>query len=422
MLAAVLGLAGPAYAADPPAAPRSPAAADEVPGWNAFVERLRALGPEMLARLPESWRADPQVRQEVGRLMLEALGARALEAVGGDGDHPQFMPAIGLTLNISQPNSDTIYRRATVTPGGVYRLSGRRGSVRIAKIGEYVRGSEQGIAGGVVIAGYHDLNALHVDGKGRFEVVLSAERPAGWTGDWWKLDPRTTSLGIRQVASDWAHDRDPEISIERLDIPAQRPRPSAADLRARLDALGPTTANAALNFVAHVAELRQQGYVNKLHVFDVAALGAALEGQFYYEGGYELRDDEALIVEAKVPARCLYYSTILTNEIYETTDWYNNESSLNDSQSRVDKDGVLRIVVSAKDPGVPNWLDTAGYPIGAIQGRWTGCSEQPVPSVRKVALADVRSQLPPDTPTVTPAQRDRIVRDRRALLQQRPLW
>jgi hypothetical protein len=53
-------------------------------------------------------------------------------------------------------------------------------------------------------------------------------------------------------------------------------------------------------------------------------------GQFYYEGAYELLPDDALIVEAKVPDKCSYWSVILTNDIYETTDWYNNQSSLND--------------------------------------------------------------------------------------------
>jgi hypothetical protein len=156
-------------------------------------------------------------------------------------------------------------------------------------------------------------------------------------------------------------------------------------------------------------------------VFDVSN-GSALVGQFYYEGAYELRPDEALIIESKIPAKCGYSSLILTNDIYETTDWYDNLSSLNGSQIHVDTDGMLRIVVSPKDPGVPNWLDTAGYPSGAVQGRWTDCDSQPVPTVRKVALADVRKLLPQDTPIVTSSEREKQIRDRRALLQQRPLW
>jgi hypothetical protein len=45
-----------------------------------------------------------------------------------------------------------------------------------------------------------------------------------------------------------------------------------------------------------------------------------------------------------------------------------------------------------------------------------------VPTVEKVALADVRKMLPPDTPSVTPAQREAIIRERRAQLEQRTLW
>jgi hypothetical protein len=71
---------------------------------------------------------------------------------------------------------------------------------------------------------------------------------------------------------------------------------------------------------------------------------------------------------------------------------------------------------------VPNWLDTAGYASGSIQGRWLECDETPIPSLRKVAIGDVRRSLPADTPTVTPAQREEAVRERRSEVQQRPLW
>jgi hypothetical protein len=129
-----------------------------------------------------------------------------------------------------------------------------------------------------------------------------------------------------------------------------------------------------------------------------------------------------LILEAEVPQSCVYWSTILTNDLFETTDWYNHQSSLNGTQAIVDSDGVFRAVISEKDPGVPNWLDTAGYRSGSIQGRWNGCSEQPVPSVRKVAFADLRRLLPQDTKLITPAERDKNIRDRRSHVQQRPLW
>ncbi len=401
-----------------------PATIPPVPGWDEAITSLRTLPQRILARLPEPLRADPQIRQEVGRLALEALSSQGLDALGADGDHPVFLPTIGQVLNIGQPNADTIYRSAKITPGGTYRLRGLRGSYRLAVFAEIAPHPKQEPGKPINLGPKpetHVLSDVPVDGDGHYDVILSPARPTGYTGTWWQLGAATNQLLLRLVSSDWAHEISPTISIERLDAPATRPRPPASDLEARLRALPQAVDFIAPLLVDHVERLRAEGYVNKLKITDFAQMGG-LKGQFYYEGAYDLGDDEALIVSAKAPAHCRYRSTILTNEIYETTDWVNNQSSLNDAQSAIDGDGVLRVVVSAKDPGVPNWLDTAGHRHGAIQGRWTDCDSQPTPSVEKVKLAELRQHLPAETPTITPEQRDRILRDRRAAAQQRPLW
>lgn len=422
VVAAGLGLAVERAHAQPAA---GGASETSVPGWDALIESLRGLPDRMLAKLPEPQRSDPQTRQEVARLALEALAGMTLDALGSDGDHPQFLPALGQVLNIGQPNADTVYRTAKITPGGSYRLRGERGSLRMAVIAESGPRPAQIPGQSVPNLGparrVHDLGKLPADPSGRFDVILSPERPAGYDGAWWQLDPTTNSLLMRLVSSDWAAEHEPTVSIERLDVAPQRPRPSVAALEGKLRALPASIAFIATLFVDHVELLRQQGFVNKLKVFDLTT-GGGLQGQFYYEGAYDLGDDEALIVEARAPKRCRYRSLILTNELYETTDWYNNHSSLNDAQAPLDADGVLRIVVSARDPGVPNWLDTAGHPRGVIQGRWTECDTQPVPSVRKVKVAEVRRFLPRETAAVTPAERASIVRERRAALLQRALW
>ncbi|WP_174273551.1 hypothetical protein [Sphingomonas bacterium] len=413
-------LAGVAAALAPPASAEPP----RVPSWDAFVDGLRDLPTRMLARLSPAEQADPQIRAEVARLALEALVSSGIDALASDGDHPAFIAQINQVLNVGQPNADTSYRSARITPGGTYRIRGRKGSLRMVRISQSApikpsAGSRLPNLGPQRPS--FDVNALHADGKGRFDVILSTARPVGYAGDWWRLAPDTDRLLLRMVSSDWGKEAEPSFSIERLDAPANRSRPSAASIDQRLRALPATIDFIAPLFVDHVDRLRAEGYVNRLKVFDTAQLGGLL-GQFYYEGAYDLPDGEALIVEAKVPARCLYRSLILANALYETTDWYNNHSSLNDSQARPDADGVLRIVVSARDPGVPNWLDTAGYPQGVIQGRWAECDTQPVPSIRKVAFADIRRLLPAATPTITPAARETLVRDRRAALQQRSLW
>ena len=100
----------------------------------------------------------------------------------------------------------------------------------------------------------------------------------------------------------------------------------------------------------------------------------------------------------------------------------NRQSSLNDSQARIDRDGKFRAVISRLDPGVPNWLDKADYPWGIIQMRWNRASDYPDPTIKKVPFGELRSHLPEDTPVVTPAQRRQDLRRRRESAQLRRIW
>ncbi len=413
-----LSLAAFAFAALPFAAwaQIAPAPAPGVPGWAEFAESLRTLPERMLAKLPEPMRSDPQVQQEVARLALEAVTTTTLEAVGGDGDAPVFLPSIGQILNVGQPNADTIYRAATITPGGSYRMRGKRGSLRLTVLAQFAPPTDPKSGP----RAHLNLRELKVDRQGRYDVLLSAEQQAGYKGDWWKLDPRATRLMLRMVSADWGKEAEPTFAIERIDVPVARPRIPAVMLERKLRALPRGIDFIAMLFVDHVEQLRRDGFINKFKVFDVPY--GALAGQFYYEGAYDLADDEALIIDSPVPAKCNYRSLILTNEIYETTDWINNHSALNDTQAPADTDGRLRIVVSAKDPGVRNWMDTSGHSRGAIQGRWTGCDSHPIPEVRKVKFAEVMKHLPADTAKVNPEQRQAIVRERRRALMERPYW
>ena len=113
LLAAALTLAGGNAAAQE--AGQAPLT---TPGWNEFVDQLRALPAHILAKLPEEQQRDPWIQQEVGRLALEALAARSLEAISADADNPVFLPSLNQTLNVYQPNSDTIYKETPVDPAG----------------------------------------------------------------------------------------------------------------------------------------------------------------------------------------------------------------------------------------------------------------------------------------------------------------
>lgn len=388
--------------------------------WEKLIDALRPLGDAMRARVPERLRGDPQIMAESMRLLLSGVTRATTDALVGDRRHPMFVPELNIAQNIFQPNADTIYKACLIEKGGAYVIKGDRGTVRmviLAQMGpDTLRtGKHHPLLGQI------DFDRLTLDANDHFELVISPERPAGHSGDWRQLDPLCEKFMVRIVSCDWGVEREPRFGIARLDVDEAKGRPSAETLHHAFGEIPGIVSVCALAFPTHVEELRAQGHLNALKIFDVSQM-SGLAGQFYYEGAYELADDEALITEVEVPAKTRYWSIILTNELYETTDWYNNQASLNDKQGVVDSDGIFRTIISARDPGVHNWLDTSGYPCGAIQGRWFEASEKPMPSIKKIKLADVMEHLPADTKRVTPQERAIALRNRRLAAQMRIIW
>ena len=107
------------------------------------------------------------------------------------------------------------------------------------------------------------------------------------------------------------------------------------------------------------------------------------------------------------------WSFQLGNLWAESIDYVNHTASLNGDQAFVNGDGRVRIVVAHEDPGVPNWLDTAGHPQGAILFRYQQTKTQPTPETEVVDAKTLRERLPGDTPTVTSDERAAEIAARR---------
>jgi hypothetical protein len=388
--------------------------------WEEFVDQLRPLGAKMAERLPPRLRDDPQTQAESQRLLLAATMRAVADAIVGDRAHPMFVPELNIALNLFQPNSDTIYKSALIEPGGSYRMRGERGSVKFMRMAQLGPDTLRTGKHAPTLIDY-DFDTLKLSPEGVFDVLISPERPQGHAGDWWSLHPKCEKLMIRFISYDWGVEREPRFGIDRLDVAPNRPRLSAQELARRFDELPTIIGNAATMLVRQVEALRNDGHINALKTVDFSQM-TGLARQSYYEGAYDLEGDEALYFEVAIPKQCGYWSLILTNEIYETTDWYNNQSSLNGAQAVLDPDGVFRAVISARDPGVHNWLDTAGNPKGAVQGRWLDCDERPLPIMRKVKFAEIRGLFPSDTRTVSAAAREAALRERRLRAQMRTIW
>jgi hypothetical protein len=393
------------------------ARAAPLPSWADQMEALKPVGEALLA---ESGRGDAEARrQEMYSYVLGALSDGYLNYVSADPARPTWTPLWNHGFNYGGANPDYAYMLAWVDPKGVYRISGYRGTSRFVEITQTFTDFIRPPPPGMKTQESNDLDSLHIGKDGYFSVILSAERPVGYTGDWWRLDPTTVSLLMRKTSADWRHEIDPRIAIDRLD-PAP---PLTPEERARrFSDLKDWIATRITSEMRLARYYREHHGINTIKKSELRAADSGRWTQVYLDGAFQIADDEALILETSVPAKCRYWQILLADDRFTTIDWVNRQSSLNDYQARLDKDGKFRAVIAAGDPGVPNWLDTASERWGVIQMRWNRCSENPTPEVRKVALKDVRKFLPADTPVVTPEQRKAQLHERREAAQLRQLW
>jgi len=414
-----LGMAVPPAAAQSPAPVRTPIPAS-LPSWDQQLDLLKGIGDELAA---ESGRLDPPERkQEMYRYVMGAVADGWLHYVMQDPARPTWMPEWNYALNYGGPNPDYAYKHTLVDPKGIYRISGYRGTSLFVEITQqipefltpFVNGKPQAPSPGT-----WDLDMLKIGKDGYFSVILSAERPVGYTGDWWPLSPKTHSLLMRQTQYDWSHEQDPRIAIVRLD-PAQPAGP--AEISRRIGTLREYTTSLIHAGMWLTRWYRDHVGVNTIKISPIMTATLPFPGQVYLDGAFQIKDDEALILETPVPDKCRYWQILLADDRFATIDWVNRQANLNGFTARRDSDGKFRAVIAARDPGVPNWLDTAGEPWGIIQMRWNHCSSNPEPIVRKVAFAEVRKNLPADTPVVTAEQRHAILLKRWESAQFRRLW
>jgi hypothetical protein len=207
------------------------------------------------------------------------------------------------------------------------------------------------------------------------------------------------------------------LQIERLGDAVEassRPVDTHLALTSQLVALGDFVRDNLAFFLQFGAAAPPNGFLPPVDRTDI---GAAAENRPVI-GRWELRPGEALIVEVE-PPEGIYWSYSIGNPWWETIHYGRHQSSLNAHQTAVDSDGVVRVVLCAEDPGVANWLDTAGYSNGPIILRCVRTKTAPTPTARIVPFDDIRTELPSDTSQVTPEERKFIVTARGRAVRER---
>ena len=97
---------------------------------------------------------------------------------------------------------------------------------------------------------------------------------------------------------------------------------------------------------------------------------------------------------------------------YISLDYVNHQTCLTADQARTDPDGMMRFVISERDPGLANWLECTGHQRGYVQIRWQRLSRdlgpEDGPRVEVVPFDELPRLLPYyQQARVTPAEHAR---------------
>ncbi|QKT09578.1 DUF1214 domain-containing protein [Rhodococcus sp. W8901] len=327
---------------------------------------------------------DPLTQAEGVRYLSRLLRYATINCVEyTDPRWPQFTsaPNPNMMTKIGADNPDNMYMRANISGNYTYRITGTRGTVPLVTFGSRV--NRYHIDGTMMQTGDLHIHDIEVDEHGRFEFIASVDKPA--EGAWLPMAPDSNLISVRQTYRDRRNEVPAELSIECLDPDGEFVPLSREEMGERLGkAVGMVrgTANTFLEwsrkFQPHTNEVFDWGQ----DYFQNAGGDPTI---FYLHGYWKLAEDEAWVIETEVP-NCEYFNFVLQNFWVESLDYNRTNIYINNHTAKLNDDGTLTIVVSAKDPGYGNWIDTDAHTEGTWAMRWIKADSHPIPTSKVVKI------------------------------------
>jgi hypothetical protein len=232
-----------------------------------------------------------------------------------------------------------------------------------------------------------DAEHLAQNADGSFEIILS-QQPTG--ANWLRLEPESNALIVRQTFLDRKTEKPAQLRIERI---GSGDKPAPLDPHRLHQGL-----QRAASFVENTARLFAdwaQGYQAHSNQLPPAnqALCQAVGGDpniFYYHSHWALEDDEALLIEVESVPDCDFWNLQINNYWMESLDYRYHQICLNKHSARYNDQGGVTLILSARDPGLANWLETTGHRQGTLCLRWVGASEPVHPTTHVVKLENLK--------------------------------
>jgi hypothetical protein len=317
-------------------------------------------------------------------------------------DFPFFVASTGPYTKLGLDNPDTLYFHAYLRDDAEYVVTGRRGSTSDLSF-QVLGGDYSPVQVPDSLTAFDDRE-LKTGPDGSFELRFGPPRRGGVGGErepsnYFALGPGSAMLIVREVYSDWATERRGLITIKRADGAGAAPvPPDTSALAKRYGVAGKILISRLKTFLQFPEWFYLKLPVNTLT--EPRSTPGGLTTQFSSVGHYDLAEDQAMIITVPAAAKEVapYQGIQLGSMWYISLDYINHQTSLTADQARTDPDGLLRFVVSERDPGVANWLECAGHQRGYLQLRWQRLSRDLTaadgPTAEIVPVADLAKHLP----------------------------
>lgn len=445
-------------------------------GWTALIDGLN----EAREEIEDPWLAgpDPSERDLADgyRYLLGHVIRLAESEFGQHPDVPYFQRMVRMASKWTIDNPDTMYLTAPIDPAGTYRIRARASDTRdwhsgrrsrsypkaprlvtfqttTASIGDTGKLDEFATCRNQTL-GFVQSFEIFPDRDGRFEILVAPERPPGHhqlflptrgsveckprDEEPFMLDREAAYITVREIFSNWDAEVALDLEIERIDTKTNvRPSLDAEETAQRLEAIGKKVPN-------------QIRFWNALHEFGLEvhgdrnmdgrrslpenalnpaappfiAGGTAGARQLYSAGTFNLEEDEALVIRVETKLEPYYVGFQLANFWGESLDQGSYASSLTGGQLPRQSDDARYYVVTARDPGVPGWLDPTGLREGAMSMRFVYSDDPeekdfPVITTSVVSFEDIHDHLPKGTPVVSLETRQTQIARRQAHIRKR---
>jgi hypothetical protein len=311
-------------------------------------------------------------------------------------------------------NPDNLYRYLMIDGASDYELSGQRTGSGPAQetflLYAAIPGTQaQSTEGAPVVSSLRDED-IKVEPDGSFTITIGPVATVPHTNHLQSgLEGRM--IVVRDTLADWTSQFPTRLKIQRVAGPNALPPRSDAAVADEAAALLKVQAPYWLNYF--------QEKIYSATPNTVRSLGARAGGWGLLSmGWYRLKDDEALIVTLD-PLSAAYCAIQVTDPWAITPDYITHTSSLNKAQAKANSDGTYTYVISGKDPGLWNWVDTVGMHLGTYTIRWQRLADSSsvanaVRSTQVARIADLKKLLPPETVWINDDERKHQQQERAA--------